>query len=226
MGDVWMYALLAVSTLPPLVPNSALLVTVGVLAARGDLDIVLVLAVVAGSALLGDLLMRGLGRWFSDPAVSWMSRKPKRRALMEWVATRIQRYGIPFVIGVRFLPAGRIIGGLAAGVVRFPLRRYVLGATIAELVWATYSVGLGYLGSTAAGDSRFALLLGLGVSVVVAVVGGVVQWFVRRRSGGGSVLVRSSEVGSGAGSGSGVESESGSGDGVVGGLCSSLGRDG
>ena len=50
-------------------------------------------------------------------------RRPRRRALLEWASTRIQRHGVPFVVGVRFLPSGRLFGGLAAGIVRYPARR-------------------------------------------------------------------------------------------------------
>ena len=64
------------------------------------------------------------------------------------------------MIGVRFLPSGRVIGGLAAGVVRYPVRRYAIGAGVAETVWASYSVGAGYFSGRAASNSFYALALG------------------------------------------------------------------
>ncbi|MET8677639.1 DedA family protein [Streptomyces sp. NPDC004647] len=181
MHVLWTYALLALTTLPPLVPNSGLLVAAGVLASRGSLDIALVLLVVVGSAVLGDLLINLCGHRFSGPVQRWMNRNPKRRALLEWTTLRMQRHGVPFVVAVRFLPSGRLIGGLAAGVVRYPVRRYLIGAGIAETVWAAYTVGLGYLGSAAAGDPFYAAGIGIGASAVVAGVGGLVQMGVRRR---------------------------------------------
>ena len=94
---------------------------------------------------------------------------------------RIQRYGIAFVIGCRFLPSGRVIGGLTAGIVRYPARRFLVGASIAEALWATYSVGIGYLGGEATGNSLYAMGLGLGVSLAVGTLGGLVQLSARRR---------------------------------------------
>jgi membrane protein DedA with SNARE-associated domain len=185
---IWAYALLAVTTAPPLVPNSVLLVTGGVMAAEGHLNLALVLLVVAGSAVFGDLVMHRTGQALSPRVLSRMHRRPRREALLRWTALRIQRHGVPFVIGVRFLPSGRIIGGLAAGIVRYPARRYAIGAGVAESVWASYSVGAGYISGRAASNSLYALSLGLGISLVVAGVGTVAQWASRakeRRQGAG-----------------------------------------
>ncbi|MGY5135021.1 DedA family protein [Streptomyces nigrescens] len=176
------YGLLVLTTLPPLVPNSALLVSAGVLASRGELFLPLILLTVAGSALTGDLLMYLAARRFGGPVRAWMRRKPRRRALLEWTSGRIQRYGLPFVIAVRFLPSGRIAGALASGVLRYPLRKYALGAGIAEATWATYSVGLGYLGSATTGRPLHAAAIGFGVSCAVATVGAAIQWAARRRA--------------------------------------------
>ncbi|MFF7195450.1 DedA family protein [Streptomyces sp. NPDC008079] len=177
----WAYAVLALTTAPPLVPNSVLLVTGGVMAAEGRLDIALVLLVVAGSAVLGDMLIHRTGRALSGRVLARMERNERRAALLRWAALRIQRHGVPFVIGVRFLPSGRVIGGLAAGVVRYPARRYAVGAGVAEAVWASYSVGAGYFSGKAASNSFFALCLGLGISMLVAGIGTLVQWVSRAR---------------------------------------------
>ncbi|WP_275464604.1 hypothetical protein [Streptomyces noursei] len=66
-GTLALYGLLALTTLPPLVPNSALLVSTGVLASEGRVALPLVLVVVAGSALLGDVLMYLAARRFGRP---------------------------------------------------------------------------------------------------------------------------------------------------------------
>ncbi|SEG79785.1 membrane protein DedA, SNARE-associated domain [Actinacidiphila yanglinensis] len=194
-GNVfWAYALLAATTAPPLVPNSVLLVTGGVMAAEGHLNIALVLLVVAGSAVMGDMLLHRAGGALSGRVLSRMRRRPRQAALLKWAALRIQRHGVPFVIGVRFLPSGRVIGGVAAGVVRYPARRYAIGAGVAEAVWASYSVGAGYLSGRAASNSFFALSLGLGISLAVAGVGTIVQWVSRGRDRRRGETVRPSPV--------------------------------
>jgi membrane protein DedA with SNARE-associated domain len=175
------YAVLWATTMPPLVPNSAILVTGGVLAAHGDLNIAAVLAVVALSAVCGDMLIHRGGAAMSGRVLHRFYRRPRRRALMEWASARLERHGVPFVIGCRFLPSGRVFGGLAAGVMGFPARRYLLGAATAETVWATYSVGIGYFGGQMISNSLYAVAIGITVSTAVAGLGGVAQWVTRRR---------------------------------------------
>ncbi len=179
---LWAYALLALTTAPPLVPNSALLVTAGVLAAHGRMDLGLVLLVVAGAATTGDMVIHRGGRAVRGPVLRRFYRGERRRRLLEWAAVRIQRHGVPFVVVCRFLPSGRLLGGVAAGVVGYPARRYLLGAGLAEALWATYSVGLGYVGGRATGNVFYAVVVGLGASLAVAGLGGLVQYALRRRS--------------------------------------------
>lgn len=181
-NQIWAYAILAVTTAPPLVPNSALLVTGGLLAARGELNIVAVLLVVAVSALLGDAVIHRGGRAMRGAVVRRLYRRPRRGAALEWATGQIQRHGVPFVIGFRFLPSGRLWGGLAAGVVRYPARKYLLGAVIAEGVWATYSVGLGYFGGRATSNTLYAVAVGIAVSLLVAGIGTFVQVVLQRRA--------------------------------------------
>ncbi|MDI5964862.1 DedA family protein [Streptantibioticus silvisoli] len=181
-NTLWAYGLLALTTMPPLIPNSALLVTGGVLAAHGQLDLGLVLLVVAGSALVGDMVIHRGGRALRGPVIGRFYRSERRRRLLEWAATRIERHGVPFVIACRFLPSGRLLGGVAAGVTGYPARRYLIGAGIAEAFWATYSVGLGYLGGRATGNAFSAIAVGLGVSFAVGALGGLAQYVARRRA--------------------------------------------
>jgi membrane protein DedA with SNARE-associated domain len=167
-GALWMYALLALGTAPPLVPNSAMIATAGALAADGELNLAVVFLVVAGSAIAGDAAVFGLGRLASGRALGRLSRTRRRRAALEWTARRMHTHGLPFVIAIRFLPSGRIIGGLTAAIVRFPARRYLLGAAIAEAIWASYSIGFGYWGGSALDNTWSALAIGPGVSLIVA----------------------------------------------------------
>jgi membrane protein DedA with SNARE-associated domain len=195
---IWAYALLAATTAPPLVPNAVLLVTGGIMAAEGRLNFALVLLVVAGSALMGDLLIHRTGRALSGRVLKRMQRHPRRLALLNWAALRIQQHGVPFVIGVRFLPSGRVIGGLAAGVVQYPVRRYAIGAGVAEAVWASYSVGVGYFSGRTASNDFYALTLGVSISIAVAGVGTLAQWISRirerRQPRGPGEIVRPSAV--------------------------------
>ncbi|MDD9377571.1 VTT domain-containing protein [Streptomyces sp. ZAF1911] len=179
----WAYAILALTTLPPLLPNNVLLVTSGVLAARGEMSIVLVVLSVAGSALLGDLLIHRCGRFLGDRARLGAVARGRRGELFEWMSGQVRRRGIPFVVGVRFLPSGRLLGGLSAGAAGYPLGRFASGAALAELIWTAYSVGVGYFGGAISDDPVHSVALGLGLSLVVGVVASLAQRRTTRRAG-------------------------------------------
>ena len=167
-GALWMYALLALTTAPPLVPNAALIASAGALAHQGELSLPLVLFVVAASALAGDALIHGAGRLAGPRVLRRFARRPRQQTALAWMSARMHALGLPFVVGVRFLPSGRLVGGLAAAVVGYPTRRYLLGAAIAETVWASYSVALGYWGGSALHGPWTAFVLGGAVSLLVA----------------------------------------------------------
>ncbi|MBO1336185.1 DedA family protein [Streptomyces sp. VRA16 Mangrove soil] len=169
----WGYGILALTTLPPLLPNAVLLVTGGMLAARGEMSLLLVLASVTGGAVLGDLLIHRFGHL----AGGRLARRDSR--LLARATGRVHRGGLAFVVGVRFLPGGRLLAGMAAGAARCPVRRFVLAAVLAESVWAGYSVGAGYVGAAVSDDPTVSVAIGIGLSVLV----GVCAAAVRRRTG-------------------------------------------
>ncbi|MFJ9122657.1 DedA family protein [Streptomyces sp. NPDC102340] len=181
MPDYLIYGLLVLCVMPPLVPNSWLLVSAGAMAADGRLQLALVLLVVSGAAILGDLLVYRVTRRFGGPVVRRLRRKWRRAALLDWAAVRVRRHGIPFIIGVRFLPTGRFVGAVAAGLVDFRLGRFLVASGVAEAVWASYSIGVGLLGGIAAGGPFTGALLGMAISGAVAALTGGAQWLAVRR---------------------------------------------
>lgn len=142
----WMYVLLILVTMPPMVPNSALLTSAGTLAATGGLDLAILGPILLTSAILGDLGVFWMGRRSRGRALAWLSRDARRRSTLEWTTQRIHRYGVPSVIAMRFVPTGRGTGGLAAGISGYPVRKYLAGAGVAEAVFLSYTIGFGYLG--------------------------------------------------------------------------------
>ncbi|NLU75488.1 DedA family protein [Streptomyces sp. HNM0575] len=164
----WIYAVLVLATMPPMVPNSALVAGAGAMAAAGGLSLPLLVGVLLVSTVTGDLGTFWAGRRSSGRALGWLCRRPARRSMLEWTAARFRRYGVPAVIAVRFVPGGRGVGGLTAGVVGYPVRGFLLGAVVAEAIFVSYTLGLGYLGGRFAMDGVARWLVGPAVSLLVA----------------------------------------------------------
>ncbi|QPP07256.1 DedA family protein [Streptomyces bathyalis] len=177
----WIYALLVLATLPPMVPNSALVAGAGAMAAAGGLSLPFLVLVLLASTVVGDLGVFWAGRRSSGRVVAWLSRRPGRRSMLERTAAGLERHGVPSVIAVRFVPGGRGVGGLTAGVVGYPVRSYLLGAVIAEAVFVSYTVGLGYLGGRFAMDGVARWFIGPLVSLLVAGAVSAVRRIARGR---------------------------------------------
>ncbi|TDC75248.1 DedA family protein [Streptomyces hainanensis] len=174
-GALWMYALLVLTSAPPYLPNSALIASAGVMVHAGELSLPLVLLTVAFGALVGDALIYLAGRTGRPRVVRWLSRSPRRQAALAWTGERMHAHGLPFVVGVRFLPSGRVIGGLTAALVDFPVRRYLLGMGVAQTVWASYSVALGYWGAAVLEGPLASVIVACGISLAVAGVARLVS---------------------------------------------------
>jgi membrane protein DedA with SNARE-associated domain len=167
----WAYlAILAIAALDavvPLVPSEATVISAGVLAGAGELSIALVIAAGAAGALAGDngayVLGRTLGPRFG-------SRIPRRRR--EWADEQLERRGGTIVLAARFVPGGRTVTTLTAGIVRMSWRRFAGYSLLAASVWATFAALLGYVGGTKFEDDphyAFALAAALAVGVYAVI---------------------------------------------------------
>ncbi|WP_051790804.1 DedA family protein [Streptomyces sp. NRRL S-1022] len=175
-GTHWMYVLLVLVTMPPMIPNSALVAGAGALAAAGSLNLPLLIVILLASTVLGDMSMFWTGCLARGRALRWMSRRQKRRSMLDWAAERFRRYGVPSVIAMRFVPSGRGLGGVTAGIVDFPLRSYLLGALAAEAVFVSCTLGLGYLGGRLVDNTVMVVCMGPAVSVLTASTVMGVRW--------------------------------------------------
>ncbi|MGW7362526.1 DedA family protein [Streptomyces sp. NPDC054841] len=179
----WIYALLVLVTVVPMVPNSALVAGAGALAAVGTLSLPFLLVILLASTVLGDLCVFWAACRSRPRALRRLTRTTGRRTMLETVSGQFRQYGVPAVIAVRFLPGGRGLGGLAAGIIGFPFRRFLLGATVAEAVFVFSTVGLGYLSGRYTTHPLAPLLIGPCVSLLVAGLALVAQQTGRSRRG-------------------------------------------
>lgn len=185
----WAYAaILAVAALDallPLVPSETTLISAGVLAGAGDLQLGLVIAAGAAGAYAGDTSAYSLGRRFGP----WVERRlfsgAKSARTKEWAERTLERRGGIIIFGARFVPGGRTATTVTAGLVRMRWARFAFFAGIAGIAWASYAGLVGYLGGRAfENDPLLGLLLGFAVAAGVYVVVESARRIRRRRRGG------------------------------------------
>jgi membrane protein DedA with SNARE-associated domain len=150
-GGWWSYlVILAVALVDaffPLVPSETVLITGGVLASTGDLELWLVILAGAVGAIAGDNISFGIGTWAGERTVKRWFRGEKAHARFEWAEHQLLTRGAYIIIVARFIPGGRTVTTFSAGYIHaFPWRRFILYDVIAGFVWATYGAMLGYFG--------------------------------------------------------------------------------
>jgi membrane protein DedA with SNARE-associated domain len=181
----WTYAVVFLfafgDVLFPVIPSETAVITAGVLSASGDLDVAIVIVCAACGAVLGDNTAYLIGRHLQDFVRGRLFRGRKRRHLDRAESMLSERGGYLIVIG-RFIPGGRTAVTFAAGVLRFPWRRFIRYDVAAGILWACYGALLGYFGGKAFEESPAkGLFLALGLAFAVAASVEGYRWWRRRR---------------------------------------------
>lgn len=168
----WLYLiLLGVSFLDsflPAIPSEPVLIMAGVAAASGEANVVFVIAATAVGAFGGDVVPYVAGRTLAAPVLRRMPSGTRRRGFHDWVSTRLARRAAITLIASRFIPVGRYLVTLSAGIVKLPWGTFGLYTAIAVVTWTVYIVMAGYLGGRVFQDNVF-VAFGAGIVVALAV---------------------------------------------------------
>lgn len=185
-GSPWTYAFLfavaAIDAFFPAVPSETSVIAAGVLAASGDLVLVLVMVVAASGAVVGDNISYGIGRTVGHRIAERFFSGERRKRLLQAERSLAERGGYLIVVA-RFIPGGRTAVTLAAGTLEFPWRRFIVYDVAAGIIWASYAASLGYFGGRTFEESPLKGLA-LAFAIAVAITGAVevTRWLRRRRA--------------------------------------------
>ncbi|HEX9065574.1 MAG TPA: DedA family protein [Streptosporangiaceae bacterium] len=180
-GIVFLLALL--DALLPVVPSETVVITAGVVAAAGSMNLPLIIVAAACGAFAGDNLAYLIGYRFGGRATDRFLRGEKGKRSLRWAETQLSERGGELIAVARFIPGGRTAVTLSAGTVRFPWPRFAVFDAIAGLIWGTYAALLGYFGGkTFEGAAWKGLLLALGIAFAMAGLIELVRWYLKRRS--------------------------------------------
>jgi membrane protein DedA with SNARE-associated domain len=176
----------------PAIPSETAVITAGVLAATGDLNIGLIIVCAAIGACLGDNTAYLIGRLLKEFVRGRLFKGEKRRHLDRAERALTDRGGPLIIIG-RFIPGGRTAVTFAAGVLDYRWRRFIAFDVVAAAFWACYGGLIGYFGGKAFEDSPGkGILVALGIALVIAGAIEAVRW-LRRRSRAGEPPARARE---------------------------------
>ena len=165
------FGIVAIDSLLPFAQAEAVVITASVLAAHGDLRIWLIVPLVALAGMVGDNVSYVLGRSVGCRITRKFMRGKRRQEQLDQAQAGIRDHGRLVIVVGRFLPIGRTLTTLAAGILEMPWRRFVVADAIAAASWAVYASMLGYLGGSSFEHSLWKpLVFALGIALALGLV--------------------------------------------------------
>lgn len=183
----WAYAVVfafaLLDAIVPVVPSETAVITAGVVAAAGHLSLPLVVVSASVGAVAGDNTAYLIGRRFGDPATRRFFSSRKARERLAWAHRQLLERGGQLILVGRFIPGGRTVVTVSAGMLRYPWPRFAAIDAVAGVGWALYAALLGYFGGQVFEHAPWkGLLLALGIGFAVTGLVEATRWALRRRT--------------------------------------------
>ncbi|MEY4580723.1 MAG: hypothetical protein RL701_5426 [Pseudomonadota bacterium] len=156
-----------------LLEGEAVLLMAGALAHRGLLALPWVIAAAFVGGVIGDQLWFRLGLYVGPGLIA---SRPKLKVHQLRAQRFLDRFGVAFVVGFRFVVGLRSVTPLLIGSTRYPAWRFTLLNSLGCALWASTISGLGW--ALGAGATRvLALAKTAQLLILVGVVGMAAGWF-------------------------------------------------
>ena len=127
-------------------PGFAFLIAAGALAGMGKLSIPWTILVGVLGALIGDLVWYGLGHWRGRGVLGFLCRLSANPDTCVGSTERLfMRYGLPTLLVAKFLPGVNTVAPPLMGTIRASFPRFLAYDSSGALIFASVSVGAGYL---------------------------------------------------------------------------------
>ncbi|MCJ7439978.1 MAG: DedA family protein [Thermoanaerobaculaceae bacterium] len=158
----------------PFLPGDSLLFAVGAFAARGSLDVVVALVVLAAAAILGDTVNYWIGavvgpKVFHKENVRFLNRRHLDRTHEFY-----ERYGGKTIVIARFVPIVRTFAPFVAGIGKMTYGRFLYYNVFGGLLWVLlFVLGGFYFGNIGIVRRNFSLVI---IAIVlISILPGVIE---------------------------------------------------
>lgn len=125
-------------------PGDSLLLTAGLLAARGELNLILLLVTLAPAAVLGDNVGYWFGKKAGPPIFSRENSLLFRRKNLLAAKAFYDKHGGKTITIARFMPFIRTFAPIVAGAVEMKYRRFMIFNLFGGLIWTLGFTLAGY----------------------------------------------------------------------------------
>ncbi|WP_144662344.1 DedA family protein [Paenarthrobacter nicotinovorans] len=155
---------------PPIPSESVVVGLSAVSGSSGVPNIWLLGLMAAFGAFAGDNIAYIIGSRIGTQRWRWM-RRQRMQGAFRWAGKELRRRAASLIMVARFIPIGRVAVNLTAGATHFNHRRFVALTALSAILWASYSVVLGYFFGVWFEHNH---LLGAVIAIMVAVILGVI----------------------------------------------------
>jgi membrane-associated protein len=164
-------------------PGDSLLFTAGIFAAKGDLNLAVILVGCFAAAVLGDQVGYAFGKRVGPSLFNRPNSKLFKQEYILRADEFFEKHGAKTIVLARFVPVVRTFAPILAGVGSMRYRTFLVFNLIGGFVWAVGVTLLGYLLGDAIGADNIDkyLLPIIAVIIVVSVLPAVVE-VMRHRS--------------------------------------------
>lgn len=163
----------------PFLPGDSLLFAVGTFAARGSLDLVTSLTVLASASIVGDTVNYVIGRRVGPAVFQKKESRLFNPAHLERAHRFYEKYGAKTIVLARFLPILRTFAPFVAGIGRMRYPKFLAFSVAGSATWVGLFVLAGYFfGNIPIVRDHFSIV----IMVIIAMsIVPVVSEFIRHR---------------------------------------------
>jgi membrane-associated protein len=162
-------------------PGDSLLITAGLFAARGDLNITLLIVTLIPAAILGNATGYAIGKRTGKALYSRPDSLLFRREHLRMTHEYYERHGGKTIIIAQFAPILRTFAPVVAGVAEMGYRNFASYNVIGAILWITSMTLGGYLLGNLIPDIDKRIDLVVMVVIAVSLLPAIVAWLRSRR---------------------------------------------
>ena len=153
----------------PFLPGDSLLFAAGAIAAIGDLNVLVILAILIVAAIAGDTINYSIGHYFGKKIVDNPKIRFIKQSHIDKTEAFYEKHGGKTIILARFVPIVRTFAPFVAGVGSMHYPKFISYNVIGGVVWVTVFTLAGYFfGNIEAVKHNFTLVIFaiIGISVL------------------------------------------------------------
>ncbi len=164
-------------------PGDTLLITAGLMAERGQLDIWFLIPLLIVAALVGDFVGFEIGKHGGSRLYQREDSRIFKRHHLERAKEFYDRHGGKTIVIARFLAVIRTFAPTVAGAAQMPYRKFVVYNFIGGALWVSSMLWLGYIFGSKVNNLELFFTALVVLMVAASVAPGIWQvWRMRRRS--------------------------------------------